>query len=58
MVLGEQQQSLAVDLLHPESLRYVAAAWNSNAESLKTLTEQMIVFSHTESSHGPDFSHV
>lgn len=26
MVLGEQQQSLAVDLLHPESLRYVTAA--------------------------------
>lgn len=30
VVLGQQQQSLAVDLLQPERLRHVTAAWNTS----------------------------
>lgn len=32
VVLGQQQQSLAVDLLQPEGLGYVAAAWNTQTQ--------------------------
>lgn len=40
MVLGQQQQSLAVDLLQPESLGHVTAAWAQTQTQVKFNTNK------------------
>ena len=45
VVLGQQQQSLAVDLLQPERLRHVTAAWNTNTETRRWLKKRNVTAS-------------